>query len=77
KRIFFLNTASKSRGRRQPYHGSFSCLMKKSIAFGCFAVLGNGFFFTAFFGGCSNTGVLQNRRESLWWKRFVQNRVNP
>ncbi|MBR2637195.1 MAG: hypothetical protein IKD34_09190, partial [Oscillospiraceae bacterium] len=76
-RIFFLNTASKSRGRRQPYHGSFSCLMKKIYRFRVLCSFGNGFFFTAVFGGCSNTGVLQNRRESLWWKRFVQNRVNP
>ena len=31
-RIFFLDTALKSRGRRQPCHGFLSCLQKKSLA---------------------------------------------
>ena len=58
KRPFPRNTASKSHGRRQPYHGFFLCLAMKILSLACFAVLNRRFFLTGSAGGRRNTGCI-------------------
>ena len=55
---FSPNTATKFHGRRQPCRGILSCLVKKSLALECFAVLNRRFFFTAATGDRVNTGCI-------------------
>ena len=77
KRFFSRNTAPKSHGRRQPCRGFLSCLAEKSISLECFAVLKLRFFLTNNLRGRRNTGCISRTMDSLWGKRFLQNRVNP
>ena len=77
KRFFSRNTAPKSHGRRQPCRGFLPCLAKKSITLECFAVLKLRFFLTNNLRGRRNTGCISRTMDSLWGKRFLQNRVNP
>ena len=77
KRFFSRNTAPKSHGRRQPCRGFLSCLAEKSISLECFAVLKLRFFLTNNLRGRRNTGCISRTMDSLWEKRFLQNRVNP
>jgi len=76
-RLFSHNTAQKYHGRRQPYHGIFSCLAAKSLVLECFAVLKRRFFLTGISRGRRNTVCISRTMDFLWGKRFLQNRINP
>ena len=77
KRFFSRYTAPKSHGRRQPCRDFLSCLAEKSASLECFAVLKLRFFLTNNLRGRRNTGCISRTMDSLWGKRFLQNRVNP
>ena len=63
-RIFFPNTAAKCHGRRQPCRGILSCLVKKSLALECFAVLNRRFFYTVVADDHRNTGCIPRAGEA-------------
>ena len=67
---FSPNTATKFHGRRQPCRGILSCLVKKSLALECFAVLNRRFFFTAATGDRVNTGCIPRETGAVVEKKI-------